>query len=50
MHLQRNWLSAISGNGYTPVDEWFKKLEADPKIGKLSEHPDFHSYMETWAV
>ncbi|MDD5451626.1 MAG: hypothetical protein PHT49_07000 [Desulfovibrionales bacterium] len=45
---QRNWLSAIAGKGYEPADSWFKELEADQSIGKLSKHPDFHSYMETW--
>jgi hypothetical protein len=46
---QRNWLSAIAGKGYKPVDNWFMELEADGSIGKLSDHPDFHSYMETWS-
>ena len=48
-HIQRNWLSAISGQGYKPVDTWFWELEADKSLGKLSEHPDFHSYMEIWS-
>lgn len=48
-HTQRNWLSAIAGKGYEPVDSWFRELEADQSLGKLSEHPDFHSYMETWS-
>ena len=43
---QRNWLSAIAGKGYEPVDSWFRELEADQGIGKLSEHPDFHYYIE----
>ena len=46
---QRNWLSAIAGKGYEPVDTWFKKLDTNQNLGKLSEHPDFHSYMETWS-
>ena len=48
-HTQRNWLSAIAGKGYEPVDSWFRELEADQSLGKLSEHLDFHSYMETWS-
>ncbi len=27
----------------------FRELEADQSLGKLSRHPDFHSYMETWS-
>lgn len=46
---QRNWLSAIAGKGYEPVDTWFKKLDTNQDLGRLSEHPDFHSYMETWS-
>lgn len=48
-HTQRNWLSAIAGKGYEPVDSWFSELDADPIIGRLSDHPDFHSYMEIWT-
>lgn len=43
---QRNWLSASAGKGYEPVDSWFRELEADQGLGKLSEHPDFHYYIE----
>ena len=43
---QRNWLSAIAGKGYEPVDTWFKRLDTDQNLGRLSEHPDFHYYME----
>ena len=46
---QRNWLSAIIDKGYEPVNSWFTELNADQSIGKLSEHPDFHSYIETVA-
>jgi len=46
---QRNWLSAIAGKGYETVDTWFKRLDTDQNLGRLSEHPDFHSYMETWS-
>lgn len=49
-HLQRNWLSAIAGKGFEPVDSWFGELNTDQSLGSLSEHPDFHSYMEaTWV-
>nr|NJM04703.1 hypothetical protein [Desulfobacula sp.] len=46
---QRNWLSAISGKGYEPADQWFKALDTDPNLGPLSKHPDFHYYSETHA-
>lgn len=46
---QRNWLSAMVGKGYEPVDSWFNELSADPAIGTLSDHPDFHAYMESWS-
>lgn len=46
---QRNWLSAMAGKGYEPVDSWFKGLDTDQSLGRLSNHPDFHSYMETWS-
>ena len=48
-HTQRNWLSAIAGKGYEPADIWFRELETDRLLGNLSEHPDFHAYMETWS-
>lgn len=44
---QRNWLSAIAGKGYEPVDTWYAQLEDDPEIGKLRDFPDFLSYMES---
>ena len=47
-HIQRNWLSAIAGKGYEPADTWFNTLMSDQSLGGLSEHPDFHSYMEAW--
>lgn len=46
---QRNWLSAIAGKGYEPADSWFGELSADHAIGTLSDHPDFHAYMESWS-
>lgn len=46
---QRNWLSAIAGKGYEPADIWFGELSADHAIGALSDHPDFHAYMESWS-
>ncbi|MDP3244091.1 MAG: hypothetical protein Q8M83_00290, partial [bacterium] len=45
---QRNWLSAIADKGYEPADSWFGTLSADHAIGTLSDHPDFHAYMESW--
>lgn len=45
---QRGWLSALAGKGYEPADNWLNDLNSDHSIGQLSEHPDFHSYMESW--
>lgn len=44
--IQRNWLSAVSGKGFSPADTWFRSLMAENDLGELSEHPQFHSYME----
>ena len=51
-HTQRNWLSAIADKGYEPVDSWFREIETDQGLGKLSEHPDFHYYSEagSWGT
>jgi hypothetical protein len=46
--VQRNWLSAVVGKGYEPAETWFHELNSDQSIGEVSEHADFHSYMETW--
>ena len=46
-HLQRQWLSAIAGQGSDAADKWFHELMSDPSLGGLSPHPDFHSYMES---
>ena len=46
---QRNWLSAVAGKGYEPAESWFDELMSDQALGSLSEHPDFHSYMESWS-
>ena len=48
-YIQRNWLSAIAGKGYEPADTWFDMLQSDATIGTLREHPDFHSYHESWS-
>lgn len=48
-YIQRNWLFAIAGKGYEPADRWFSELMADQSLGSLSDHPDFHSYMESWS-
>ena len=44
---QRRWLSAIAGEGYVPVDEWFQQLNSDPTLGKLVEHPEFIAHVES---
>jgi hypothetical protein len=49
-HSQYRWLSAISGKGYAPAYRLFAELDADPKIGKLGDHPDFDSYITTGWV
>ena len=46
---QRNWLSAVADKGYEPVESWFGELMSDQALGALSDHPDFHSYMESWS-
>ncbi len=48
-YRQRNWLSAVAGKRYEPAERWFGQLMADQALGTLSEHPDFHSYMESWS-
>lgn len=45
--MQRQWLSAIVGQGYQPADEWYARLDSDPALGGLFEHPDFSAYSET---
>ena len=45
-YKQRNWLSAIAGQGLKDADEWFEKLNSEEGIGNISDHPDFHFYME----
>jgi len=47
--IQRDWLSAINGQGSTDADTWFATLNAEESLGRLIEHPDFHSYMESWS-
>jgi|CXWL01.1.fsa_nt_gi hypothetical protein len=47
--IQRDWLSAVTGKGYQPVESWFGELMSDQALGAHSEHPDFHSYMESWS-
>lgn len=46
--VQRKWLSSVAGKGYEPADTWFNVLNSDQSLGRLSEHSDFHSYMESW--
>jgi hypothetical protein len=45
--VQRTWLSAISGKGSEAADAWYAALQADDSLGRLSEYPDFHTYMES---
>lgn len=47
--VQRRWLSAVAGKGYEPADAWFKELSSDPTLGAALEHPDLHTYMESWS-
>jgi hypothetical protein len=42
---QYRWLAAIKGKGFAPADQRFAELDADPKVGKLGDHPDFDSYI-----
>lgn len=46
---QHRWLSAIKGMGSAAADKRFLELDADPSVGKLSDHPDFESYITTWV-
>lgn len=46
---QRQWLSACINKGYTPADAWYQELDVDPEIGRLSSHPEFHTYMESFS-
>jgi hypothetical protein len=46
-YINRNWLSAIAGQGFKLADDWFYELNQEKEIGKISDHPDFHYYMET---
>jgi hypothetical protein len=46
-HRQYRWLSAINGRGNPAADNRFLEFDADPNIGKLSEHPDYESYITT---
>lgn len=47
--VQRNWLSAISGRGFQAADTWYSELGLDESLGRHSDHPDFHSYLESWS-
>lgn len=46
-YMQRQWLSAIAGQGYQLADSSFNELMSDPTLGVLSSHPDFHFYIES---
>ena len=43
---QLQWLSAIEGKGSDEADRWYRELSADPAIGSLLPHPDFHSFTQ----
>ena len=45
--VQRNWLSALEGNGNEHANQWYGKLGSGDEGVGLSMHPDFHSYMES---
>ena len=47
--IQRVWLSAIQGKGSNEGDAWFTELQADPSLGGMSPHPDFHSYHKSFS-
>lgn len=47
-YQQRNWLSAIVGLGFEDIDTWFQELDSAGNLGKISKHPDFHVFMESW--
>ena len=46
-YTQRQWLSAIVGQGDVEADRWFNELNVEAEFGKLSPHPDFMSYHES---
>jgi hypothetical protein len=48
-HSQYRWLSAINGKGYAPADQRFAELDADPTVGRLSDHPEFDSFVTSWV-
>ena len=45
--IQMRWLSAVIGKGYEPAEAWYSEITADPEVGRISENPDFHSYMQS---
>jgi hypothetical protein len=44
---QYRWISAISAKGFVPADKLFAELDADLTVGKLSDHPDFDSFISS---
>lgn len=48
-HVQRKWLSSIAGKGFEPADKWYEEFQSNTALGKLDEHPDFLTYMESWS-
>lgn len=45
--IQRNWLSAIAGQGYEPADSWLAELNGALGPAASFFHPDFNGYHET---
>lgn len=48
-YAQFRWFSAIVGKGCAAADRRFAEIGADPKVGKLGEHPDFDTYVTGWV-
>jgi hypothetical protein len=44
---QYRWLSAVRGKGNETADKRFAELDSDQAVGRLSEHPDYDSYISS---
>jgi hypothetical protein len=49
-YRQYRWLFAIKGKGNQTADKRFAELDADKAVGRLSEHPDYDSYITSGWV
>ncbi len=49
LRIKREWLLIVAGKGYGPADKLLNDLNSDQSLGPFLEHPDFHSYMESWV-